>query len=90
MISFVLFVFSLSLVFLMVSPFLFSFFLLFFCCVCFFFFFSSRRRHTRLQGDWSSDVCSSDLNRQCKIFGVQSLIKAPYHLSSQQMNERVH
>src|ERR1039457_1500770 len=25
------------------------------------FFFPSRRRHTRLQGDWSSDVCSSDL-----------------------------
>src|SRR5437764_3010472 len=32
-------------------------------CVCmlFFFFFSSRRRHTRYIGDWSSDVCSSDL-----------------------------
>src|SRR6266850_7917549 len=29
-----------------------------------FFFFSSRRRHTRLQGDWSSDVCSSDLGVQ--------------------------
>src|SRR5256885_1513039 len=29
-----------------------------YCCH---FFFSSRRRHTRLQGDWSSDVCSSDL-----------------------------
>src|SRR3989454_7399171 len=29
-----------------------------------FFFFSSRRRHTRLQGDWSSDVCSSDLARR--------------------------
>src|SRR2546426_8627230 len=29
--------------------------------VCKCFFFSSRRRHTRLQGDWSSDVCSSDL-----------------------------
>src|SRR5256885_3020089 len=29
--------------------------------VVIFFFFSSRRRHTRLQGDWSSDVCSSDL-----------------------------
>src|SRR2546426_12650297 len=28
----------------------------------FLFFFSSRRRHTRLQGDWSSDVCSSDLD----------------------------
>src|SRR5256885_8790002 len=27
------------------------------------FFFSSRRRHTRLQGDWSSDVCSSDLRK---------------------------
>src|SRR5574342_923252 len=26
-----------------------------------FFFFSSRRRHTRSGGDWSSDVCSSDL-----------------------------
>src|SRR5256885_7181477 len=30
-------------------------------CECIFF-FSSRRRHTRLQGDWSSDVCSSDLD----------------------------
>src|SRR5690348_18426216 len=27
----------------------------------FVFFFSSRRRHTRWTGDWSSDVCSSDL-----------------------------
>src|SRR6266487_6111260 len=27
----------------------------------YFFFFSSRRRHTRWTGDWSSDVCSSDL-----------------------------
>src|SRR5258707_7847310 len=27
------------------------------------FFFSSRRRHTRYWRDWSSDVCSSDLNR---------------------------
>src|SRR5256885_3404846 len=30
--------------------------------IFYFFFFSSRRRHTRLQGDWSSDVCSSDLS----------------------------
>src|SRR5690348_17007010 len=29
-----------------------------------FFFFSSRRRHTRWTGDWSSDVCSSDLAEQ--------------------------
>src|SRR3712207_9303484 len=27
------------------------------------FFFSSRRRHTRYWRDWSSDVCSSDLDR---------------------------
>src|SRR5437762_12973636 len=26
------------------------------------FFFSSRSRHTRYIGDWSSDVCSSDLD----------------------------
>src|SRR6266487_2077190 len=29
--------------------------------ITFGFFFSSRRRHTRWTGDWSSDVCSSDL-----------------------------
>src|SRR5690606_40115935 len=28
----------------------------------FIFFFSSRRRHTRFSRDWSSDVCSSDLD----------------------------
>src|SRR5437762_10682748 len=28
-----------------------------------YFFFSSRRRHTSYIGDWSSDVCSSDLTR---------------------------
>src|SRR5207248_5691892 len=27
-------------------------------------FFSSRRRHTRSYGDWSSDVCSSDLDQR--------------------------
>src|SRR5207237_3812339 len=34
--------------------------LLFFFC----FFFSSRRRHTRFKCDWSSDVCSSDLQKR--------------------------
>src|SRR5690348_8490451 len=29
-------------------------------------FFSSRRRHTRWTGDWSSDVCSSDLRCQSR------------------------
>src|SRR6266487_6134494 len=44
-------------------------------CVCvvwfrlcsLFFFFSSRRRHTRWTGDWSSDVCSSDLDRAVRL-----------------------
>src|SRR2546426_10947394 len=35
--------------------------------MCSVFFFSSRRRHTRLQGDWSSDVCSSDLQKQSTV-----------------------
>src|SRR5699024_11228171 len=30
-------------------------------CYSFMFFFSSRRRHTISKRDWSSDVCSSDL-----------------------------
>src|SRR5687768_17688323 len=37
------------------------FFCLFVFFFFFFFFFSSRRRHTRCSRDWSSDVCSSDL-----------------------------
>src|SRR5256885_6592127 len=40
------------------------------------FFFSSRRRHTRLQGDWSSDVCfffqAEDGIRDYKVTGVQT------------------
>src|SRR5207248_4555371 len=48
-----------------VTLFIFLFFLFFFSFFFFFFFFSSRRRHTRSYGDWSSDVCSSDL-----FFGV--------------------
>src|SRR5690606_39568922 len=33
-----------------------------------YFFFSSRRRHTRFSRDWSSDVCSSDLQwAPCRI-----------------------
>src|SRR5699024_3249840 len=35
------------------------------------FFFSSRRRHTRSKRDWSSDVCSSDLQR---ILAITELI----------------
>src|SRR5687768_18590897 len=34
------------------------------------FFFSSRRRHTRCSRDWSSDVCSSDLDDRRQVLGV--------------------
>src|SRR5439155_10862418 len=36
------------------------------------FFFSSRRRHTRWPRDWSSDVCSSDLNRGYPSYATRS------------------
>src|SRR5256885_4753649 len=42
-----------------------------------FFFFSSRRRHTILQGDWSSDVCSCDLVEKATIPGEADLLLAP-------------
>src|ERR1039457_7608107 len=45
--------------------------------ICCFFLFSSRRRHTRLQGDWSSDVCSSDL--PSSILWARSIPSAATH-----------
>src|SRR5438876_12407366 len=37
------------------------------------FFFSSRRRHTRWTGDWSSDVCSSDLRSRSTTIGPPTM-----------------
>src|SRR2546426_9284363 len=48
---------------------------------CCFFFFSSRRRHTRLQGDWSSDVCSSDLLQGPELLLRQQLFLAERRLA---------
>src|SRR5437763_8895403 len=48
-----------------------------------FFFFSSRRRHTRYIGDWSSDVCSSDLNWSGVITlkeGHELIERGPYRV----------
>src|SRR5256885_11675599 len=63
----------------------------------FFFFFSSRRRHTRLQGDWSSDVCSSDLGARHPeargrlgkrvLLSKASLVIVPANLIQQWKNE---
>src|SRR5437879_10765845 len=39
-----------------------------------FFFFSSRRRHTRYIGDWSSDVCSSDLPDYKPTFPIEEVM----------------
>src|SRR6266536_4973248 len=58
-----------------------SFFLPRGLCLNFIFFFSSRRRHTSSTRDWSSDVCSSDLDpgvRQVVIeagFGSAAAVK---------------
>src|SRR5438094_10396685 len=45
--------------------------------MCFLFFFSSRRRHTRSYGDWSSDVCSSDLEAGFKAILAKDPKNAP-------------
>src|SRR5256885_13913217 len=47
------------------------------------FFFSSRRRHTRLQGDWSSDVCSSDLSETARVVFEHGLWPAAVAIWSQ-------
>src|ERR1041385_8305509 len=41
----------------------------------FVFFFSSRRRHTRCSRDWSSDVCSSDLDHEIVRRGLRALLE---------------
>src|SRR6266702_4930050 len=60
--------------------------LFFFCLlsqmqrIWFFFFFSSRRRHTSWPHDWSSDVCSSDLEalvRAIRTAADGNLVLAP-------------
>src|SRR5437868_12041134 len=40
------------------------------------FFFSSRRRHTRSKRDWSSDVCSSDLDGVVASHGLLVINKS--------------
>src|SRR5438132_12420507 len=40
-----------------------------------FFFFSSRRRHTRSLCDWSSDVCSSDLNAASVVVAADDRLR---------------
>src|SRR5205807_6664785 len=51
------------------------------------FFFSSRRRHTRLQGDWSSDVCSSDLLAQVGRTQLEFRLDLQHHAILIQLRE---
>ena len=44
--------------------------------ITFLFFFSSRRRHTTCSRDWSSDVCSSDLNHPAELALAQYMTDA--------------
>src|SRR3989338_3485462 len=46
--------------------------------LCGVFFFSSRRRHTRWNCDWSSDVCSSDLNSLGATYGYKVVTNERY------------
>src|SRR6516162_10894653 len=53
------------------------------------FFSSSRRRHTSLQGDWRSDVCSSDLIcRSCTPGPYMSRIDCGSRWTSKRSEER--
>src|SRR6266705_4777512 len=62
-------------------------------CVIVFFFFSSRRRHTRSYGDWSSDVCSSDLGpaltRENMVHGTPAFIAPEQALGRADVDARV-
>src|SRR6266700_7010087 len=40
------------------------------------FFFSSRRRHTSFSRDWSSDVCSSDLDQVRQVEEIEDFQRA--------------
>src|SRR2546426_4547955 len=56
----------------------------------FFFFFSSRRRHTRLQGDWSSDVCSSDLLSVSSAFALEFSAEQTTRKGAQSMSGKIY
>src|SRR2546429_2427758 len=43
-----------------------------------FFFFSSRRRHTRCSRDWSSDVCSSDLENEIEKLKQGDMLESSF------------
>src|SRR2546428_6396623 len=55
------------------------------CC----FFFSSRRRHTRSDRDWSSDVCSSDLDVYCEKPMTHAVSEGFEMIAAEQKHNRI-
>src|SRR2546428_12128396 len=55
-----------------------------------FFFFSSRRRHTRSDRDWSSDVCSSDLEPRLTISREMPFLPQHVRRGERRMAAQVH
>src|SRR5256886_7689421 len=53
-----------------------------------FFFFSSRRRHTRFDCDWSSDVCSSDLEPDQRPSARPRAVGYPAHVARMRPRRR--
>src|SRR5699024_12190677 len=51
------------------------------------YFFSSRRRHTRSKRDWSSDVCSSDLDEYREEHGIGQAAKTTTTSSTGELTE---
>src|SRR5258707_2330608 len=58
--------------------------------ISFFFFFSSRRRHTRYWRDWSSDVCSSDLDARAYGRDDREIRRGPGAPLDRKPERRVH
>src|SRR5690606_33635817 len=50
---------------------------------------SSRRRHTRFSRDWSSDVCSSDLDAKSAVVADNELFKPEYYINQIPTDQKV-
>src|SRR5690606_41151693 len=55
----------------------------------FFFFFSSRRRHTRFSRDWSSDVCSSDLQTGKTAIAIDCIINQKQNFETNDLKKQL-
>src|SRR3989475_6392365 len=61
-----------------------------FSVVAIWFFFSSRRRHTRFDCDWSSDVCSSDLEAEQRLEQAIAVYRVKPDLAGVELGGALH